>query len=173
MADNRTEKPTAKRRSEARKKGQIPRSPDLTSAAVLIGGILAMIVTAPTMLERFADVLRVGLSQSGNTHLAARGGLGSLASWATTSMLGIAAPVVITAAAAGLVANLVQHRPGITAAAVKPQWSRINPQAGLRRLLRGGLGGGAQGRARSAMQVGRTPPATPLFTLSPSRWGRG
>ncbi len=135
MADNRTEKPTPKRRSEARKKGQIARSPDLTSAAVLMGGIVALVITAPTMLDRFADVVRVGLSQSGDTHLAGRAGLGSLMWWAMKSMLGIAAPVAITATAAGLVANLVQNRPQITGAALAPQWSRINPRTGMKRLI--------------------------------------
>ncbi len=135
MADNRTEKPTPKRRDEARKKGQIARSTDLTSAAVLLGGVVAVVITAPTMLNKFADVLRVGLSQSGDTHLAGRAGLGGLASWGMMSVLSIAAPIAITAAAAGLVANLVQNRPRITGAAVKPQWSRINPRTGFKRLV--------------------------------------
>ena len=75
MADNRTEKPTPKRRKEARDKGQIARSTDLTSAAVLLGGILAIVVTAPTMLDRFSEIVRVGLSQSGDSHLAGRAGV--------------------------------------------------------------------------------------------------
>ena len=135
MADNRTEKPTPKRRDEARKKGQIARSTDLTSAAVLVGGLAALVITAPTMLEKFADVLRVGLSQSGDTHLAGRAGLGGLATWGMMSVLSIAGPIAVTAAAAGLVANLVQNRPRITGAAIKPQWSRINPKTGIKRLV--------------------------------------
>jgi len=64
VADNRTEKPNPKRRKEARDKGQIARSTDLTSAAVLLGGILAVVVTAPAMLDHFSEIVRVGLSQS-------------------------------------------------------------------------------------------------------------
>jgi flagellar biosynthetic protein FlhB len=135
VSDNRTEKPTPKRRDEARKKGQIARSPDLTSAAVLLGGVVALVITGPTMLNRFADVVRVGLSQSGNTHLAGRAGMGALVSWAMTSILAIAAPVALTAAATGLVANLVQNRPRITGAAISPQWSKINPRTGIKRLV--------------------------------------
>jgi flagellar biosynthetic protein FlhB len=135
VADNRTEKPTPKRRDEARKKGQIARSTDLTSAAVLVGGVAALVITAPTMLNKFADVLRVGLSQSGDTHLAGRDGLGGLTTWGMMSVLSIAAPIAITAAAAGLVANMVQNRPRITSAAIKPQWSRINPRTGIKRLV--------------------------------------
>jgi flagellar biosynthetic protein FlhB len=135
VADNRTEKPTPKRRDEARKKGQVARSTDLTSAAVLVGGLAALVVTAPTMLNRFADVVRVGLSQSGNTHLADRAGMGGLVTWSLTSIVEIAAPVALAAAGAAIVANVLQSRPQITAQAIKPQWSKINPKTGIKRLV--------------------------------------
>ena len=135
MADNRTEKPTPKRRKEARDKGQIARSTDLTSAAVLLGGILAIVVTAPTMLDHFSQIVRVGLSQSGDTHLAGRAGVGDLFSWGVQSMLAIVAPVAVTAAAAGLIANVVQNRPAITTSALGPQWNRLDPRAGFKRLF--------------------------------------
>jgi len=135
MADNRTEKPTPKRRKEAREKGQIARSTDLTSAAVLMGGILAMVVTAPTMLDRYSEIVRVGLSQSGDTHMASRAGISDLFSWGVTSMLQIVAPVAVTALAAGLIANVVQNRPAITTAALGPQWNRIDPRSGFKRLF--------------------------------------
>jgi flagellar biosynthetic protein FlhB len=135
VADNRTEKPTPKRRKEARDKGQIARSADLTSAAVLMGGILAMVVTAPTMLDHFAAIVRVGLSQSGDTHLAGRAGVGDLFSWGVTSILGIVAPVAVTALAAGLIANVVQNRPAITTSALAPQWNRLDPRSGFKRLF--------------------------------------
>jgi flagellar biosynthetic protein FlhB len=135
MADNRTEKATPKRRKEAREKGQIARSPDLTSAAVLLGGIGAVIVTGPTMLDHFADIVRVGLGQSGSTRLAGRAGVGDLFSWGVTSMIGIVAPVAVTALAAGLIANVIQNRPAITTAAISPQWSRLDPRNGVKRLF--------------------------------------
>jgi flagellar biosynthesis protein FlhB len=135
MADNRTEKATPKRRKEAREKGQIARSPDLTSAAVVLGGIVALIVTGPSMLDRFADIVRVGLGQSGSTRLAGRAGVGDLFSWGITSMVGIVAPVAVTALAAGLIANVVQNRPAITTAAISPQWNRLDPRSGFKRLF--------------------------------------
>jgi flagellar biosynthetic protein FlhB len=135
MADNRTEKATPKRRKEAREKGQVARSTDLTSAAVVMGGIVALIVTGPSMLDRFADIVRVGLSQSGSTRLAGRAGVGDLFSWSMTSMVGIVAPIAITALAAGLIANVAQNRPAITAAAISPQWNRLDPRSGFKRLF--------------------------------------
>jgi flagellar biosynthetic protein FlhB len=156
MADNRTEKPTPKRRKEARDKGQIARSPDLTSAAVLLGGIVAVIVTAPSMLDRFAEVVRVGLSQSGDSHLAGRAGVGTLFSWGVTSMIGIVAPIAVTALACGLVANLVQNRPAITTSALSPQWNRIDPRSGFKRLF----------GARAAFEGGKTVVKTSVVAVA-------
>src|SRR6185369_16540253 len=50
-------------------------------------------------------------------------------------MLAIVAPVAVTAAAAGLIANVVQNRPAITASALGPQWNRLDPRAGFKRLF--------------------------------------
>jgi flagellar biosynthetic protein FlhB len=135
VSENRTEKATPKRLEEARKKGQIARSADLSSSAVLLVAFAALAVVAPTMLHQLAETLRHGLAQAGQTKLATRGGAGSLAGWALRSALTIAAPVGLAAAAAGIAANVVQNRPRITTAAVKPQWSRVNPRSGLKRLV--------------------------------------
>jgi flagellar biosynthesis protein FlhB len=135
MADNRTEKATPKRRKEAREKGQIARSTDLTSAAVVMGGIVALIVTGPTMLDRYAAIVRVGLGQSGSTRLAGRAGVGDLFSWGVTSTIGIVAPIAITALAAGLIANVIQNRPAITTGAIGPQWNRLDPRSGFKRIF--------------------------------------
>ncbi len=58
MADmDRTEQPTAKRLEEARKKGQVPRSPELSAAAVvLITGAGLQMLGAQNSVELTADV---------------------------------------------------------------------------------------------------------------------
>jgi len=42
VSENRTEKPTPKRRDESRKKGQMARSMDLNSATVLLVGVATL-----------------------------------------------------------------------------------------------------------------------------------
>jgi flagellar biosynthetic protein FlhB len=135
VADNRTEKPTKKRRDEARKKGQVARSQDLTSAAVMLGGLVALIITAPTMLGHFMDLVRTGLTQSGDTRLAGRAGLSTLMVWSGTAMLQIAMPVALAATACGVLASVVQNRPHLTGSAIAPQWSKLNPRTGIKRLV--------------------------------------
>ena len=49
MAGERTEKATPKRRSEARKKGQVARSQEVNSTAVLLAAAAALAVAGPAM----------------------------------------------------------------------------------------------------------------------------
>jgi len=135
MADNRTEKATPKRREEARKKGQMARSADLTAALVLLATIAALGITGPALLGHMTEIVRQGLMQAGNPKLGSRGGLGELSGWAMRALLTTAAPIVIVAAAAATLGNVLQNRPRITSQALKPQWSRINPQQGFKRLV--------------------------------------
>ena len=136
MADNKTEKATPKRREEARKKGQVARSHDLSGAAVLLFGIAALAITGPATFSKLGDVMRQGLSQSGQgPHLATRDGLSSLAMWAFTSVATTVAPVALAAVTGGLLANFAQNRPRLSSAAIKPQWGKLNPKNGFKRLF--------------------------------------
>jgi flagellar biosynthesis protein FlhB len=134
VSENRTEKPTPKRREESRKKGQMARSMDLNSATVLLVGVATLAIVAPSMLHQLTDVVRQGIGQSGDPALASKGEGGALAGWAMRSTLTIIAPVLFAAAVAGVAASVLQNRPRITATAIKPQWSRVNPRTGLKRL---------------------------------------
>ena len=139
VADNRTEKPTPKRRDEARKKGQIARSTEVNSAAVLLGGIVgAHRSPAPAMLDELRRRRPRRPARSPATpDLAGRAGLGDAARrGAMTSVLAIAAPIALAAA---------RRRPrrerGAEPAAhhrrrrSSRSSSRINPRTGFKRLF--------------------------------------
>jgi flagellar biosynthesis protein FlhB len=134
VSENRTEKPTPKRRDESRKKGQMARSMDLNSATVLLVGVATLAMVAPNMLHQLTDVVRQGIAQAGDPSLASKGEGGAIAGWAMRSTLTIIAPILFAAAAAGVTASVLQNRPRITATAIKPQWSRVNPRTGFKRL---------------------------------------
>jgi flagellar biosynthetic protein FlhB len=60
-AQERTEEPTPKRREDARKKGQIPRSRELNTTAMLFFGAVAFVMTGGYMIGELGDLLRLGL----------------------------------------------------------------------------------------------------------------
>jgi flagellar biosynthesis protein FlhB len=57
-----TEEATPKRLEEARNKGQVPRSRELTTMAMLFMAAVSMMVMGKSMVEQLSDVMRLGLS---------------------------------------------------------------------------------------------------------------
>jgi len=66
MAENedgqeKTEEATPKRLEEARKKGQIPRSRELNTTAMLLMAAFAMVIMGKHMIEQLGEIMRLGL----------------------------------------------------------------------------------------------------------------
>jgi len=132
----RTEKPTPKRRSKARREGRVARSADLSAAGALLGGLAALALQAPALLARTEAIVHDGLARSGRPGLVAEGaGLGALLAWSARSFAAAAAPVALGAAAGGLVAGVAQAGLRFSPKALRPSFERLNPGAGLKRLL--------------------------------------
>jgi flagellar biosynthetic protein FlhB len=132
--DNRTEAATPKRRSEARKRGQVPRSPDLSSLFVLFGLVLAM----PSLFSNAA--LQIALFfRYAYTHL-----LDTPPTVSTLMQLGASlgltvvkaiGPLVALAAALGVAINLAQTGPLFAFQRMQPDLNRLNPLNGITRYL--------------------------------------
>ena len=60
-AEDRTEQATEKRQTEAREKGQIARSRELTTVFVLFGGAIALRMGGPDLMHSLADVMKGSL----------------------------------------------------------------------------------------------------------------
>jgi flagellar biosynthesis protein FlhB len=135
MSENRTEAPTPKRREEARKKGQVVRSADINTAVVLIACVGTLMLFGPRLLNDYAEVLRQGLAQTASPQLVTPDGVGQLALWGMRSILMLAAPIAFAAMAGGLLASVAQVRPRITAQAITPQWSRLDPRQGVKKII--------------------------------------
>ena len=64
MADEKTEEATPKRREDERKKGNIARSQDMTSALTVTIGVGLLFVMAPRILEKLKNLLYYTLTHS-------------------------------------------------------------------------------------------------------------
>jgi flagellar biosynthesis protein FlhB len=58
----RTEEPSQRRLQEARERGQIPRSRELTNFATMIGGSAALLAIGEPLTSRLSQMMRSGLS---------------------------------------------------------------------------------------------------------------
>lgn len=59
-----TEQPTAKRLSDAREKGQVPRSREFTTVIVLIASAMAMLFIGDSLISSVAEVMKDSLTFS-------------------------------------------------------------------------------------------------------------
>src|SRR5579862_4562108 len=91
MADNRSEKATARRKQKAREKGQVVRSRDLVGALTLLACTLLLSWEPQTGLLRWRDLFERLLSASNSSEL----GLGTpIFSWTAITVATWLAPVL-------------------------------------------------------------------------------
>jgi flagellar biosynthetic protein FlhB len=133
--DNRTEKATPRRRNEARRKGQVAKSVDVASAAVLLATFTTLAAAGPAMLGRSMEVVRRGLAQAGDPDLVRTGSLAGAVAWQVEALAWIVAPVAVAALAAGLLVNVAMVKLKLSPLAVKPSLKKIDPVSGLKRLF--------------------------------------
>lgn len=131
---DKTEKATPKRLQEARKKGQIPRSRELSTAAVVLAVTAVVMIQAETLASGGAALFKSHLQQ---LPLAlATPGLGmQLAGVLIAESLQLIAPVLLTGCVAALVAPLLVGGWNVSVTAMAPDFARVNPLAGFKRLF--------------------------------------
>lgn len=132
--NERTEQPSAKRREEARRRGQIAKSPDLTAAVFMLGALGACTMAGPAFVIAAADALRHGLTAAGDPDLTGGDMIGLfLATCGTIARLSW--PFIAIPAAAAIAVQILQTRAGLSWEGLKPQWSRVDPRQGMGRLF--------------------------------------
>lgn len=128
MSSQKTEAPTPKRVLEARKKGQVARSRELSTAAALLGGAVLVSAGFPALIDRLAKLGTAFWSEPMMEPVAAL----QLAAESTFPILFVA--VTSIALLVGLVV-FVQFRPGFYLQAVLVRWERIDPFEGIKKLF--------------------------------------
>jgi len=137
MADHdKTEKPTAKRKREARKKGQVAKSTDLNGAVVLVAGLIGLVAVGPAVVSGIADSMRSTFREISNPGEAtSAAGLHALFNAALHTILGTVAPIAGLCLGAAVIANVAQVSFKPTMSAIKPDFKKINPITGFRNLF--------------------------------------
>ncbi len=129
-----TEQATPKRREDARRKGQVARSSELSSIAILAAGLLALSALGGYMFDQLGifmvDALTNGIFielDPGSLHL-------SIGSWAL-GYARIVGPVVALLVVAALGINYAQVGVLFTLQPLTPKAERISPLSGLKRIF--------------------------------------
>jgi flagellar biosynthesis protein FlhB len=136
---DKTEAPTARRRQEARDAGNIARSPDLASAALLLGGLYLLKWFGLRIVGALRDVIAAMLSPSAFVAPTLTGLVPKVMH--SIGSVGIAmAPVLGGAALIVIVVNLAQVGLYFNGSRITPNFAALNPLRGLRKIFGGGQG---------------------------------
>lgn len=132
-AQERTEEATPRRRQQARKKGTVAKSNDLTSAVV----IFALMVALPPIASNLGSAMMLSLS-SGLRNAPSTIDAGSVGSqiWhvaqgPTMAMI----PLLAVLMGAGLLANFAQVGFVLSGEALTPSFAKMNPVNGFKRMF--------------------------------------
>jgi flagellar biosynthesis protein FlhB len=130
----RTEQATPKRLEEARKKGQVPRSTDLSTAAVTIAAAVTIYALGKGAAGQFADLMHDALSIAPERAVDAQMMWPALRDTAARAIL-IILPILGATFVAALVAPIAIGGWNFSGQALMPQFSRLNPATGIKRVF--------------------------------------
>jgi flagellar biosynthetic protein FlhB len=137
MADHdKTEKATPKRRQEARKKGQVPRSTDLNGAVVMGAGLIGIVALGPSVVASAAGSMRETLARIAHPdQVTSASGLSEIFHAVLNTVIRTVGPVAGLCLAAGLLVNIAQVGARPRLSAMKPDFKRLNPVNGIKGLF--------------------------------------
>ncbi len=129
-----TEEPTQKKLEDARKKGDVPKSQEVTSWFMLLSATLLVMLLSGDMTESLGSVLRNFLAMA--HEVPADGANLRWLAWLLVIAVGgaLAFPALLLWLA-GIAGNVIQFRPVLTTDPLKPKLSRISPLAGVKRIF--------------------------------------
>jgi flagellar biosynthetic protein FlhB len=132
--DQRTERATPRRIEEARRRGEVPRSRDLTSAAVLLAAGVGLYGLGGVVGGRLLGMMRDAFTFTRAEALDE--GMATLAfGQAVGEALLICAPLFGLTLVAALLAPLLIGGWNFSSEALGPNWGRLDPVRGLQRLF--------------------------------------
>jgi flagellar biosynthetic protein FlhB len=131
---DRTEPASQYKLDEARKRGEVSKSPDVNSMAMVVGMLLAFAIWADDAWHRLALLwieLLQGAAVDPATALPGVALVGLIIDALTIAL----APIMAVAVILAILGNLLQTGPILSAVPVKPRFDRLNPINGFKRVF--------------------------------------
>ncbi|HEY1717706.1 MAG TPA: EscU/YscU/HrcU family type III secretion system export apparatus switch protein [Verrucomicrobiae bacterium] len=138
MADEstgeKTEQATPRKLEDAIKKGQIARSAEVQTVFVLMGALAALAFAGREIWQQLVGAIVLTLGHLHDTTITAN----SLQGYGVSGVLVLlkcVGPVVLATTLAGLIAGAIQNRFNTASEVLAPDWSRVNPLEGFKRIF--------------------------------------
>jgi flagellar biosynthetic protein FlhB len=139
MADDtddsqKTEDPTARRLDQAHDQGDVVKSAEVSSFVVLMGAAIAIATFAQGMGQTFIREFRIFLEQPDQLAVDP-GGIMLLLRHCVMSLGLMLAPILGVLMVMGVAGHVLQHRPAFSASRLAPNFSKLSPLSGLKRMF--------------------------------------
>ncbi|MCP2225435.1 MULTISPECIES: flagellar biosynthesis protein FlhB [Pseudomonas] len=131
---DKTEDPTEKRKKDSREKGEIARSKELNTLAVMLAGAGGLLVFGGALAQDMMELMRMNFTLSREVILDQRNMGAFLLHSGQIALLAIQ-PVMITLLLAALIGPISLGGWLFAAGSLAPKFSRMNPGAGLKRMF--------------------------------------
>ena len=135
FAGEKTEKATPKKRRDARRKGQVAKSGELPSAAVLLGTAVLLFLYASVMREKIEQLFLVSFYDYMLMELTFEN-ISVVFSQLISQGLILMAPIFLAAIIVAVAATYAQIGFLLSAEAMKPNFSKLNPIKGIANLFK-------------------------------------
>ncbi|EJM16622.1 flagellar biosynthetic protein FlhB [Pseudomonas sp. GM18] len=131
---DKTEDPTEKRKKDSREKGEIARSKELNTLAVMLAGAGGLLIFGGALAQDLMELMRMNFSLSREVILDQRSMATYLLHSGQIALFAIQ-PVMITLLLAALIGPISLGGWLFAAGSMAPKFSRMNPAAGLKRMF--------------------------------------
>jgi len=136
MPEDRTEKATPKRRREARRKGQVAKSTEINSVAVLMAGLLGISFLGPKVVSGAAGAMQATFALVARPNeVTSAAGLHGLMEIVLHTLESTVVPIAGICLACALLANVAQIGVRPSLHALKPDFRRLNPVTGAKNVF--------------------------------------
>lgn len=134
FAGEKTERATPRRRREVREEGRIPKSVELTSSITLLAALLALRFLGPGLWNQWYVAMQSGLVDFNASALTTTQVVSMFVD-RTWLMVRMSAPILLILMVTGVTVSYAQIGPQFVPRLLLPDFSRINPLAGVRRMF--------------------------------------
>lgn len=131
---DKTEDPTEKRKKDSRDKGEIARSKELNTLAVMLAGAGALLIFGGALAQDLMELMRMNFTLSREVILDQRNMGTFLLNSGLIALLSVQ-PVMITLLLAAVIGPISLGGWLFAAGSMAPKFSRMNPGAGLKRMF--------------------------------------
>lgn len=130
----RTQEATQKRKDDARKEGQIPRSRELNTFAMMLASTLGLLGLGPGIIEDMRGIMTRSFTSDRDVIASPRAAFAQFADSLGDALLAIA-PLLALLTIVALVAPMLLGGFNFSSKALAPKFERIDPMKGMKRIF--------------------------------------